>query len=94
MKIGITKTLEVFSDLGVLAVNGVEIAMIFKDGIGVGSALGALRKLADLGKAVNELVIDIPGSLPELMDLDAQESAQVGQAAYDLIKKILDAAKA
>lgn len=93
MAIGIDKTLEVFEDLSTLAVSGVSIAKEFRHGIGLGSILGSFGKLVSLGKSVESLIKDLPGALPELLDLDASESAQIGQAAYGLVKKILDAVK-
>jgi len=84
--VGISKTLEVFEDLGVLAVAGISLA---KSGV----SLSSLGKLLDVARAAAELVQDVKGALPELADLDADESAKIGQAAYGLVKKIVDAAK-
>lgn len=94
MKLGIDKTLEVFSDLTVLAVSGVEIAKTFKGGVGVGSILGSIGKLVALGKSVEELIKDLPAAMPELLELDAAESSRIGQASYELVRKIMDAVKA
>mgnify|MGYP001610160756 CR=1 FL=1 len=91
---GIDKTLEVFDDLGVLAVSGISIAKEFKHGVGIGAIIGSVGKLLALSKSVEELVKDVPASLPELLDLDGQESAKVASAAYVLVKKIVDAIKA
>jgi hypothetical protein len=85
--IGIQKTLEVFDDLGGLAVAGIGIA---KSGI----SLGSLMKIAEIIKNAKELIEDVPQALPELMDLDAMEASKVGQASYMLVKRILDAVKA
>lgn len=90
---GVDKSLEVFSDLSVLAVSGVSVAKAFKHGIGLGALLSSVGELLKLGKAVEELVKDVPGALPELVDLDAHESALIGAAAYDLVKKVVDAVK-
>ncbi len=93
MKVGIEKSLEVFSDLGLMAVSGVQIAKSFKNGIGIGTILGSMTQLVALGKSVEELVKDLPAALPELVDLDGQEAARIGQAAYDLVRKVLEAVK-
>ncbi len=84
-KLGIDKTREVFADLEVLVVSGVKLT---KSGIGIGS----IGKIVDIGNAVNELIKDVPGALPELQDLDGDESAKLGEASYRLVKAILDAA--
>lgn len=94
MAVGIEKSLEVFADLQLLAVSGVELAKEFRHGVGLGALLGSLGKLKDLAKSVEELLKDVPAALPELLDLDAAESAKVGAAAYELVKKVVDAVKA
>lgn len=84
--LGIQRTLEVFEDLGGIAVIGISLA---KGGI----SLGSLGKILDLVKEAKELISDVPAALPELMDLDGMESAKIGQAAYGLVKRIVDAIK-
>ena len=84
--LGVSKTLEVFEDVKVLAVQGIHVV---KGGVG----LGSLGKLLELAKAVNELIKDVPAALPELQDLDQQESAQLAQAAFGLVKSIIEAVK-
>ena len=91
---GIDKSLEVFADLTVLAVSGVEIAKSCRHGIGISVILGSFGRLVSLGKSVEELIKDLPAALPELCDLDGAESARIGQAAYDLVKRVLEAVKA
>ena len=83
---GIDKTLEVFDDLGNLAAAGVRIA---KSGLGIASFGQILKVLEN----VKELLQDAPLALPELMDLDAVESAKLGQAAYGMVKKVMEAVK-
>lgn len=90
---GVEKTLEVFSDLTVLAVAGVGIAKEFKNGVGIGAVLGSVGKIVKLGQSVEELIKDLPAAMPELMELDSKECALIGGAAYDLVKKILEAVK-
>lgn len=90
---GIDKTLEVFQDLGSLAISGVEIARNFKYGIGIKAIMGSVDDLIKLGKSVEELIKDLPPALPEIMDLDSAETAKIGAAAYDLVKKVMDAIK-
>lgn len=82
----VTKTLETFDDLGNIAVDGITLV---KKGISFAS-FGAI---IDLLGQVKELVADAPMALPELMDLDAAEAAQVGQAAYVVVSKIMVALK-
>lgn len=94
VSLGIDKTLEVFDDLGVLAVKGVAIAKEFSHGVGIGAIMGSVGKLMDLSKAVQELIKDVPAAAPELLDLTAEESAKIGQAAFVLVKKMIDAIKA
>ena len=90
---GIDKTLEVFSDLKVLAISAVELAKNFKRGMTLPAILKSIDDLLKLGKSVTELVKDLPGALPELVDLDSKESAQIGAAAYDLVKALIEAIK-
>lgn len=85
--LGVEKTLQVFDDLGEIAVSAVSIG---KKGVSF-SAFGDLLKVLGAGK---ELIQDAPAALPELMELDQAESAKIGQAAYVLVKKIIDAVKA
>ena len=91
---GIDKTLEVFHDLSGLIVSGVGITRNFKGGAGLSSILGSIGELIKLSKTVEELIKDLPAALPELLDLDADESAIIGHASYELVKKVLDAVKA
>lgn len=86
MALGIQKTKETIEDLTKIAVAGVEIA---KDGLGIGSFL----KVVGLLNVVKELVVDAPLALPELADLDAAESAEIGAAAYNMVKSIILAIK-
>lgn len=91
---GIDKTLEVFADLTQLAVDGVGVAKSFRHGIGIGVLFGSFGRLLSIGKSVEELIKDLPPALPELVDLDGAECARIGQASYDLVKKVLEAVKA
>ena len=91
--LGIEKTLEVFDDLGVLAVSGVKIAKAFKTGIGLGAILRSLDELLALAKSGQELLKDVPGALPELLDLDSSEAERIGKASYALVKKVTDAVR-
>lgn len=91
MALGIDKTLEVFEDLGVLAVSGISVAKKFKDGVSFGKIISSMSELMAIGKSAQELLKDAPDALPELGDLDAGESARIGAAAYSLVRKVLDA---
>ncbi len=84
---GIDKTLQVFDDLGELAVSAVSIG---KKGLSF-SAFGDLLKVLAAGK---ELIIDAPVARVEFAQLSAQDSAKIGEAAYVLVKKIMDAVNA
>ncbi len=79
----IDNTLSVFSELSKLSLDGISIV---KAG---GLKLSELGKLLDVAIQIGKLVKDVPASLPELKDLDAQEAAQVGAAAFDLVKGII-----
>lgn len=87
---GIEKTLEVFDDLTVLTIAGISVAKEFKHGVGISAILGSINKILAIGKSVEELIKDLPGALPELLDLDGQESSQIGVAAYTLVKKVVE----
>ncbi len=88
--VGISKTLEVFDDLGVLAVDGIIVAKSFAHGAGIGAVMGSIGKLMEIAKAIEELVKDIPQALPELKDLDASEVSILSSKAYALVKKVIE----
>lgn len=85
---GIDKTIETFSDLGKLSS---DLIAIVKAG---GFKLSVLPSILDLAKQVGELVADAPSAIPELKDLDAAEAAQVGAAAFELVKSLISALSA
>lgn len=85
---GVEKTIETFDDLGNLAVSVISIVKA------KGISFGTLPKLLDMLNQINELIKDAPLALPELADLDGQEAAQVGGAAFGLVKKVLSAVAA
>ncbi len=83
--IGIEKTLKTIGDLKNLAVDGIKIA---KSGpFGLGILTGLLKIAGD----IKDVVADAPGALPELKDLDGNESSQIGAAAYDLVSSVVGA---
>lgn len=82
---GIEKTVATIGELGSIAV---DIVSIVKDG---GIKFSSLPKLLDIITQANALMKDAPASLPELTDLDAAEAAQVGAAAFMLVKKVMGA---
>lgn len=82
---GIEKTVATFDELGNLAFDMISIV---KAG---GFKLTSLPKLLDMLTQANALVKDAPAALPELQDLDSAEAAQVGAAAFVLVKKVLGA---
>lgn len=85
---GIEKTVECFDDLGNLAV---DVIGIVKTG---GLSLTVLPKLLNAVAQIGELVKDLPAALPELADLDSTEAAQIGAAAFGLVKKVVAALQA
>lgn len=85
---GIEKTIAAFSEIGNLSVDAIGIV---KAG---GFKLASLPKLLDALNQINQLIKDAPAALPELQDLDMAEAAQVGAAAFDLVKKVIGAVSA
>ncbi len=84
---GIDKTIEVFDDLGNMAVAGVAIV---KSG---GKIWKSLPRLMEILGAVRELISDVPGALPELRDIDAAESGKLAEAGYNLARRVINAVK-
>lgn len=82
--LGIDKTLEVFDDMTKLLVSGV---LLYNNGVGFNS----FRQLWDIADALKELVLDLPGALPEIMDLDASESSRLGEAAHKMLTEVSEA---
>ena len=85
--IGIAKTLEVFDDITKLIVSGV---VVYKQGVG----LKSLMQLGSIIDSLTELVKDIPPALPELKDLDKEESARLGAATYSMLRTVAEALEA
>lgn len=85
---GIEKTIATFSELSALSV---DLIGVVKAG---GFKLSSLPKLLDSLTQINNLIKDAPGALPELTDLDGAEAAQVGAAAFSLVKSVLGAISA
>ncbi len=85
MAVGIEKTLATLTDLKALAVDGIELAK--KGPWGLGSLSRVLTLLGD----IRALAADAVQVLPELSDLDAEETGKVGSAAFVLVKAILTA---
>lgn len=81
---GVEKTKEVFADLQAIVVDAIKIS---KSGMNVFSSMSNIVAL--MGD-IKKLAVDAPQALPELMDLDQDEAAQVGQAAYVCFKRIFD----
>ena len=91
MALGIERTLEVIESLGEMAVVGVTVAKAVQGG-GFISVIRAADKLAAMGMAVQELIKDVPAALPEMRDVDAQEAAKLGAAAYKVVVRVIAAA--
>ena len=83
-KYGIDKTLEVFEDITHLVVSGIKL---YKNGIG----LNTFSQMWGVIDSIKELVLDIPSALPELMDLDSEESSRLGIAAHRMLKEVAEA---
>lgn len=82
MEYGIDQTkdfLESFSDLICEAIS------IIKNGPG----LSTLKDIKPIISSIQEITISCPGILPELSDLDHEESIQLGLAALSAVKKIV-----
>lgn len=79
---GIERSLEVFDDLEKIAG---QVFGITKQGLGLGSSL----KVLELLRHAVELVKDAQAALPELADLDAQESGRLAERAFGLVKAII-----
>ena len=88
MAVGIQKSLETLEDIGNLSVAAIAIV---KAG---GFRLSVLPKVLDAIYQVGELIKDAPAALPELSDIDALESAQLGAASFALVKKVVVALNA
>lgn len=88
MSEGIDKTLASFDEIGNLAADAIAIVKVG------GFKLSVLPKLFDALSQINALIKDAPGALPELKDLDTVEAAQVGAAAFELVKKVIGAVAA
>ena len=83
-KLGLDHTKKVIAALAEIAVGGVAIV---KRGGGFGSITKILGLLGD----VKDLISEAPKSLPELTDLDAAECAELGAAAYKLVRDVVQA---
>ncbi len=87
MVTGVGNTLEVIESLGTVAANAV--------GVLRGKASwGDIGKLLSLLSEVKDIIAAAPGVLPELIDVDANEAAQLGRAAYEAVKRVVDATRA
>lgn len=84
MKVGIENTLETIQDLENVVVDGIRFA---KASIGLGKITAAVKVVQD----VTDLLAEAPLVLPELKDLDGEESGKIGAASYTLVKTVLAA---
>ncbi len=50
-----------------------------------------LPKVFDIVTQVGQLIKDVPAAMPEFSDLDGTEAAQVGGAAFELVKRVMAA---
>lgn len=92
-KHGINCTLKVFDSLGELAVQGITLGKTFSGTHGVFGMIGAAGKLSAIGVSITQLIATLPCALPELLDLDNEEAQKLGQASYQLVLKVMMAAK-
>lgn len=77
------KTIEVVSELVV------DVVDLLKGGL-----LGKVSKVVELVQDVTGLVAAAPDALPELLELDAEDAAKIGEASYRAVKKIVEKLKA
>ncbi len=87
MELGINKSQLFIEQLSEVCVNAVKLA---KKGLG----LGSIGLLLDMARSAKELVTEAKGVLPELADLNADESALLGAAAFNAVKNVLAAIQA
>lgn len=87
--LSVDNTLETIDDIGNIGADAIDLYRATKD-----------KDPLDVGKAIVALITDgidgiseAPEALPELADLDQEEAAKVGAAAYAAIKKIVDKAR-
>lgn len=84
----VDKVLQVFSDLGDVAVDGIAIAMNLKSGCTLGAMLHSISSIKDLAAKGEDLIKSLPDALPELVTLTAADAQTLGQAALTLVQKI------
>lgn len=84
------ETVKTIQELRDLAVDGIKTAKDLKSG----NVLDKVRDLFRIMNDVQKLMVDAPQALPELATLDAAGAAQVGAAAFDMVRAIADAVKA
>lgn len=82
----VQNSLKVMADVSNIAVDAITLV---KKGFNFGS-FGAIIDMLLQGK---NLMVDAPLAWPELKDIDPQEAAQLGAAAYDMTAKIILALK-
>lgn len=87
MIVGVVHSKRMLQDVADLAIIGVGIA---KKGISIGSLLA----LGNVLIKVRNIIVEAPQALPELADLDSQESGELAAAAYSAVKAIVNAIKA
>ncbi len=92
MALGVEETLATIAEIQSTAVDAIKLA---KDasagGLHWGEVLGDVIRIAVDAKA---LATDAPLALPELKDLQADEVAKIGAAAYTCVMAVLAAVKA
>lgn len=85
-KLGVDASLKVLAAVGELVVDGLDVVKA--------PALGKLKKVLELVDDVLAVASAAPDALPELAELDAEDAAKLGAAAYAVVKKVVEKLKA
>lgn len=85
-KLGVDASLKVLAAVGELVVDGLDVVKA--------PSLAKLRKVLELVDSVVDIAAAAPAALPELAELDAEDAAKLGAAAYAVVKRVVDKLKA
>lgn len=85
-KLGVEASLKVLAAVGELVVDGLDLVK--------SPALSKLKKVVELVDDVVSVAAAAPDALPELAELDGEDAAKLGAAAYAVVKKVVEKLKA